>query len=73
MYNTIILMLLMIGLNVLIVYLYEDNALFPILFMIFEIIFGLSIVAENEIYVIFMIAFSVFYNVLTSIEINRRN
>lgn len=64
-----ILFLILIALNILICYLYHKNVVFPILFMLSELIFGMSIIAENELYVIFMILFCVIYNMLIINEI----
>lgn len=58
----IFLLLLMMGLNVLICYIYRYNKYFPIIFMMFEVIYGLSIAESNEIYIVFCITFIVFYN-----------
>lgn len=61
--------LLMIGLNILINYLYRKNIVFPILFVVFEIIYALSIVTIDELYVVFLLSFSIIYNLLIIIEL----
>lgn len=55
-------LILMIGLNILICYLYRANKYFPIIFMIFEVLYGLSIVESNELFIVFCVTFIVFYN-----------
>lgn len=65
--------ILMIGMNILIDYLYRENILFPSLFLIFEIVFGISIITINEIYVVFLMFFGVIYNGLLIFERRGKN
>lgn len=60
----ILYLLLMIGLNILVNYLYKRNLVFPLLFMLFEIIYAISIISINEIYILFLLVFGIVYNVL---------
>ena len=58
----IIMLFLMIGLNILVCYIYRYNKYFPIIFMIFNSIFALSLIEFNEIFVVFCVTFIIMYN-----------
>lgn len=58
-----ILLILLIALNIIIVNLYKYNKYFPSLFMLFEIVFGITTITENELYVTILLVFCVIYNV----------
>lgn len=67
-----ILLIIMIALNILICYMHYSNRVFPILFMLSEIVYGLSILEESELFIILIILFCVIYNMFIIIEQNRR-
>jgi len=58
------LMLFMITLNILINYLYRDNIVFPTFFALFEILFAISIISLNELFLVFCLVFAIIYNLL---------
>lgn len=64
----ILLLLLLIGLNILINYVYSNNIVFPILFSMFELFYGLTIIANNEIFIGFTMVFGILYNSLIVYE-----
>ena len=63
-----ILLWLIIALNILICYVYASNKVFPLFFMMAEIIYALSIIAEDELMIILLLVFSVLYNFFMIIE-----
>lgn len=62
-FELVCMLIVLIILNIVIVNLYKYNKYFPGIFMIINIIYGISIIAENEIFVMLLLVFSTMYNI----------
>lgn len=62
MFEEIFWLVLLIALNLVVCYTYKFNKFFPVLFSMFGIIYGLSIIELNELFVSFCMIFCVLYN-----------
>lgn len=67
-----ILLIILIALNLLVCYMHSMNKVFPILFMLSEIIYGFSILNESELFIIFIIIFCIVYNMFIIIDQNKK-
>lgn len=68
--SSIILLILLLGMNILICYIYQKNFVFPILFMLFEILIipQIDFSGPTEIlFMVFFLVFSVIYNLMNEI------
>lgn len=67
-----ILLILLIALNIIVCSLNPHNKVFPVFFIMSTLSYGISIIAESELYIALLMLFCTIYNIFMILEQKRR-